>query len=66
MAHTYNRLDEVVEKKILDTWLNEKVDGGKIIYYLEFPAHLPTLIRVQMVVEHVEEPKKAKKKTLFS
>lgn len=63
--YKYKRIDEIVAKKEINDWLEKIVDGGRIIYYLEFPAHTDELIRVQMIVENTKETKKTKK-SLFS
>jgi hypothetical protein len=61
----YKREDKVVEIKEVNVWLEEVTNGWNIINYIEVPAHKPSFIRVQVLLEKIEEPKKEKER-LFS
>lgn len=62
----YKRIDEVVELKDVNDWLEINTVDCKIIYYKEVPAHKPNFIRIQVLLERNEEQIKGKKKRLFS
>ncbi len=55
--YTYHRVDQIVSKDNINKFLTDAVDGGKIIYYTEFPAHPEHHLRVQIVIEKEEKTK---------
>lgn len=51
----YKREDKVVELKEVNVWLQEITEGWNIINYKEVPAHKPSFIRVQVLLEKIEK-----------
>ena len=62
----YKRIEEAVEKENIDNWLKEKTDGWKIVNYNEIPGHIPSVIRIQLLLEKIVPAPKEKKRRLFS
>ena len=58
--YAYRRIDEIIDKKNIDTWLSKVIEGGRIIYYTEFPAHPENHLRIQK-----KQPKQLKRKKDF-
>jgi len=61
--YKYSRIEHAIKKKDINEWFDKTINGGRIIFYEEYPSIDFQHIRVVIMVEH-EETKTKKKKFL--